>query len=148
VQAQRRQRNRLPRWSGCNFARSGGPRIDWLAVSRGSLERLPRSAERNDHSASKLMIREALIETRDQRLAEASTVQFLRQMHSGSPASAQPVVIGFRQFAAIPFSGAFRWLECPRFVGVNQNIELLGQAHLEVMTPPFGFGAIDTAMAR
>jgi hypothetical protein len=42
-------------------------------------------------------------------------------------------------------AGAFKWRERSCFIQVNQSIEFLGQARLEVMAPSFGFGSIDYA---
>ena len=57
--------------------------IGWqFRVVRWSVFLIPRRVHHADHAAAKAMLREALAETRDQQLAESSTVQFLRQMHS------------------------------------------------------------------
>lgn len=58
--------------------------IGWqFRVVRWSVYLIPRRVQQGDQFAAKALLREALIETRDQQLAEPSTIEFFRQMHSG-----------------------------------------------------------------
>lgn len=60
--------------------------IGWqFRVVRWSVYLIPRRVQQGDRFAAKALLREALVETRDQQLAEPSTIEFFRQMHSGRP---------------------------------------------------------------
>ena len=49
----------------------------------------------------------------------------------------EPGGVGFGEFAFDPLAGPLKGLHSQGIFEVNQAIELLGQARLEVMAPPF-----------
>src|SRR6266581_1186155 len=53
--------------------------------------------------------------------------------------------IGLGQFALVPNTGPFQWLDSARLVDVNDRVELFRQTRLKIMAESFCLGAVNHA---